>query len=256
MSVDLRARNAFARVPFPEFFGVDPMIFLAGINPAATEQVEPSVLGSMLHDRGARYALDSFNSDAGSVVMSGAEFSIVPIRPETLAERASASNTQTMRARERDQDERNATAARAGAHTLEPKVAKMHNLMRGYSPVITDLRFLKREIPKHWMAHGNEATMRQAAHTARDGLHGVLQVIADSRSWSATDLANAKLALEYRLMGGERTQFNFDAKKGFWLDSVVMLGNYVRDKRIVVINRLKRSEAIIDKHLGAKVSVA
>lgn len=256
MAVDLGARNAFARVPFPEYFGVDPMEFTSGINPAAAELVEPRVLGSMLHDKKAEYALHSFDINVGHVVMSGAEFSIIPINPESLAERTSARNTQTLLARERDQDERNATAGRAGAHSLEPRVVKMHRLMKGYDPIIENLRFLNREIPKHWMAHANEQRMRLAAHTTREGLHGVLQVLADSRKWLATDLADAELALDYRLMGGERRQYNFDAKKSYWRNSVVMLGNYTRDKRIVVINRLERSQAIIDKHLGVPASAA
>lgn len=243
---DMQARNAFARVPFPEYFGVDPDTFLE-VTDEAYRQSEPEVVESKLYRR-TDLSMRSPDQSVGWIVLNGAEYNVIVNYPEALANRAQARNTQSIAALLKSQDERYATAQRAGAHELEKRIVPMENLANSYHDRIEKLRALILRIPKHWMAHSKELDMREYADAARGGMLETLQTIADVDRWSDADLRLALLGLDKRLMEGRGRQ-RLEEKKEDWIKLSQVVGNYTVNKKVLVRDRLLRSKFEIEHRL-------
>jgi hypothetical protein len=245
--VDVERRNAFGRVMDVRYFGVDPGAF-AEVTSDAYKQTDPEVLKSGLY----RVTDTSMRLREVSkwVVMSSAEYAIVPDFPEALARKAQARNLGgSYGAVIRPQAERVEAATRAGAHALEPKVKPMKNLLEGYGLRLDNLRRLKKEIPYHWHAHVDEGTMRASAESLRSGVHEALQVVADTDGWTDDDLRLAKTGLDKRLLSGKGNE-RLNAKKEAWLFLTKVIGNYTIAKQTIVQDRLGRTTAEIERRLG------
>jgi hypothetical protein len=249
---DMQSRNAFARVPFPEYFGVDP-VFFDEVTPEAYEQSAPEAIEPKLYRR-TRFSLLSPDRSVGYVLFSGGELSAIIDHPEAYANRVQARYTTSMSAMVKPQEERNAAALRAGAHALEDKIIPMHNLAVGYHNRINNLRALQRRIPAHWYAHSIEIDMRFLADATRGGMIDTLHAVADVDGWSQDELRLALVGLDKRLMEG-RGKLRMDEKKEAWMGLSRVIGNYTIAKKVIVRDRILRSSFDINNRLkkGQKV---
>lgn len=254
---DLEQQAAFVQVPFPEYFGVDPMVFTAGVDSTALEVVEPQ---NLAHELRGRYqnSVYSHNRDIGWVVLSTAEFDAIVKDPASLAERTAARNRTSLPATfaNRTQDERNAVAMRAGAHVLEPRIEKMHDHMRHYQARVDELRKLTERIDHYWMRRELGVGTLIMATNARDDYQQILQTLADSRGWSEDEFSAARLAMDYRLVGGERKKHNLMQKIGYWGSMTRVVGNHILDKRTTFKAKIGQAQTIVDKALNPSTTEA
>ena len=249
MGVTLANRRGFGKVPFPEFFGIDPMIFMEGLDQEALENVQPQVVDGYLHDATAGNVMFRRREPSyGSVVLSSAEIDVIPRSPELVVKSALAGNSaRSLRGVILGQDERILEARDKASTALDEKVERMHGLIAGYDALIFDFTMLHKAIPYHWHANQNELSLRVAAHNARESFHNVLQVLADSRGWSESDLRLARLALDYGLVGPESGKSGLDAKKSYWANMVRTVGNYTKEINALVGDRVVRSVVAMER---------
>ena len=250
---DMSVRNAFGRVVFPEYFGVDQSDF-AEVTLDALHESDPSTIEKKLHIDTDFSMRQTRMWDAGWVVLNGFEHVTVVEYPEKLARTVAQRNLASQSAMMKDQDKRNHSSARAGAHSLEPRIVPMEHLAEGYHAELGSLRELRERIPRHWMAHTNEGRMRIIAESARTGLHDTLQVVADTEHWTEEELRLTKIGLDMRLMAG-RGEVAMKEKKEAWLDLTKVRGNYLIAKKILVRDRLLRSKHEIDFRLSRNQEV-
>lgn len=242
----INSRGAFGPVPFAKYFGVNPDE-LTGIGQEALRASLPSEIKEQLYRKSAQSML-SPDRNIGWVVLSSAEYTTVVEYPEKLAERVSAKNDTQLPALFRDDRDRLAANRRAGAHVLEGKLPKMERLMGGYVHDMELLRGLLPMIDYHWHARQKGIDVRIAALTARDGLRAAIKTIADIKGWNDTDRSQALLGLDVHLLGGKGKQ-RLDEKKQAWKDGINVIGNYDRNKHILVRDRALRSKFEIAKRL-------
>lgn len=245
---DLSVRNAFGRVPFVEYFNVDPAVF-NGITSADEGLVEPSQIERLLYDKQAGNRRRQPYPLKGWVVLSPSEFAIIPSSAGDVARRVEALNFAQTEGSKRPIDERRASAKRAGAHALDKTVVpKLRNLCTSYKFQIDDMRWLKKEIPNHHLAHGTEAKMRSVAHTAIEVFLNTLDTIGASQDWSGDKLETAKIAMRKRLLHG-RGGGTLELKKDYWADLIKVTGNHTIAKKDVVSARFIEADAIINRCL-------
>jgi len=250
---DMSVRNAFGRVVFPEYFGIDQSNFV-DISPDALHESDPLTLENKLYAETDLSMRETRMRDAGWIVLNAFEHTTIIEYPERLAQVVSKRNLTSQAASMKGQDKRNRASARAGAHSLEPKIDPMERLATGYHTELATLRELRKEIPYHWQAHKNEGRMRVLAESVRTSLHNTLQIVADAEQWSEVDLRLAKIGLDMRLTAGSG-QEDMDDKKQSWIDLTKVRGNYVRTKKILVRDRLLRSKYQIDTRLSQNQEV-
>lgn len=244
MAVDVTRRNAFARVPFADYFRVDEQSFHA-VSPEAFRQSDPLILERRVNSR-SDYSLWSPEKGVGYVLMSAAEYNIVLDHPEAFARRAEAEARYDERATYRGQDERNAFAVQEGAEALKRRIPRMHNLAVGYKERIGNIRKLRERIPHYFYAHDFELNMRIGAEAVRGGARDVLQTVADIDSWSAHELELALAGLDKRLMDGSGKEA-LNRKIREWMSLSTVIGNHTIQKKVIVRDRVFRSEADIEK---------
>lgn len=246
--VNLNARNAFGRVPFVEYFGVDSADFNE-VTPYDELLVEPSKLEPLLYDSDAKNRRRRPYPEIGWVVLSPSEFATIPSSAGYLAERVEARTYAQAEGMGRPIDERRASAKRAGAHALDNTVVpQLRNLAHGYNNQIADLRWLKKEIPKHYLAHSSEGQMRMVAHTALEAFSGTVETIGLSQDWSGDKIEIAKLAMKKKLLHG-RGGGTLELKKDYWSTMINIAGNHIIAKKSVVAARASEANSIIDRHL-------
>lgn len=246
--IDLNARNAFGRVPFVEYFNVDPADFNE-ITPADELLVEPTRLVPLLYDRSAKNLRRSSFPEIGWVVLSPSEFSIVPSSAGHVAERVEARNFAQTEGSGKSIDERRASARRAGAHALDETILpKLRNLAVGYSAQVADMKSLKEEIPMHYLAHGSEGKMRAVTHTALEAFLASVDTIGASQGWSGDKVDVAKIAMKKRLLDG-RGGGTLERKKDYWSSMITVTGNHIIAKKGIVRSRATEANAIIDRYL-------
>lgn len=246
LKINLDRRNAFGRVPFPAYFGIDPEVFDV-VTEEAYAQSEPKILNKSIYRR-TEASMFAPDRRIGWVVLNAAEYALIPDYPEALARRVQARQSAQREPFVREQEVRRASASRAGGHALKPRVVRMENLLHNYNYRVKDLRELQKRIPLHWRAHTNEGNMREIADTMRGSTQEALRAVADVDGWSQDDLRLALHGLDKRLLAG-RGQQRMSEKKDAWLSLTKLVGNYTLAKRLILMDRLARALAEIDRRL-------
>lgn len=234
--VDLTRRNAFARVPFAEYWGVDESKF-NGITSVDEALVEPDVIRARLYPetRGKKHAIDG-------IVFTPSEYAVVPLNIRTFAGRVGARALGANNPFSGEKEGEVGVDKRAAAHTFEAHIPRLENLVSGYVGAIATMRWLKKEIPYHWLAHATEATMRQRTASARYQFSEVIDSVAASDEWSEDKLVAARLAHEKKLLTGK-----LDDKKAYWLGFTAVTGNLAIGKKALVSNRIQQMNNYIQR---------
>lgn len=245
--VNLDRRNAFARVPFANYFGIDEEAF-GLVTPEAYAQSDPEIVRPQLYRRSER-SMWCPDEGIGHVLLNAAEYTVVLDSPRALANRVQARNAAGIGGIVRSQEDRMGAARCAGAHALEKRVKPMENLITGYQMRLSNIRRLIERIPHHWMAQTSEGNMREIAESTRGGMIDTMQTLADVNGWSNDETRLALLGLDKRLMAG-RGQKRMGEKKYAWLQLSKTVGNHTRAKFYLTQNRLRRTQAEIGERLG------
>lgn len=246
--VNLSARNSFGRVPFVEYFDLDPAIFNE-VTRSDELAVDPLVLEPLLYKATANHVLKRPYPNGGWVVVSPDEFAIIPVSAGAFAERIGARSLASSKGMVKNLDNRTASAKRAGAHALEERVLPdLRNLATTYNAQLEDLRWLKKEIPNHYFAHANETRMRLVAHTALESFIDTVETIGAAHDWSADRVETSKLAVQKRLLAG-RGGGTLEPKKKYWMEMIGVSGNHTIAKKGVVAARVYEAYNIIDRYL-------
>ncbi len=242
----LSKRAAFGPVCFPEYFCIDEAS-LQSIDKEALNFSDTKVLKRELYKK-TDQSMKSPDRSVGWVALSSPEFTAVVEYPEKLASRVEVKNDTCLPALFRSDEDRLAANRRAGAHVLEKRLPAMENLMQGYKYRMEKLRGLLGIIDYHWHARHKGDEVREMATIAREGLRSSIEIISDTKGWSETDKNEVLLGLDYRLLEG-KGEPRLNEKKEFWKNGVIFLGNYQRDKHIIVRDRVLRSKFEIQKRL-------
>lgn len=246
--VNLSARNAFGRVPFVEYFDLDPAIFNE-ITPHDENLVDPQVIEPQLYKATAHHTIKRSYPNGGWVVLSPSEYATIPASAGQYAERVSARSVASRDGLIKDLDVKIASAKRAGAHALQKSVVpKLRNFVEGYNAELEDLRWLKSEIPQHYFAHTTEAKMRVVTHTVLESFLNTIDTISSAHDWNADKTETAKLALQKRLLAG-RGGGTLEPKKTYWSDMIAVSGNHIIAKKSAVASRVYEAQYIIDCYL-------
>lgn len=231
---DANRRNAFARVPFPQYWGVDPAKFNE-VTAADEEIIDPlAIRGGLYKDR-AKHANDG-------LVLLPSEYAVIPLSVQAFARRVGARALGSRVHLEGVRDNTTGIDTRAVAHAFESYIPKLDAFTAKYDLVIGSMRWLKQEIPRHWLAHTNEADMRIRVSSARLYFEEAIDAVAASEDWSADKLTAARLAHEKKLLAG-----TLDEKKTYWLGFVALTGNWSLSKRALVRNKKSQMEKHIER---------
>jgi hypothetical protein len=248
IQVNLASRNAFGRVPFVEYFNIDPAIFNE-ITKNDEKAVDPEILEPLLYKATANHVIKRPYPHGGWVVVSPDEYAIIPSSAGAFAERVSARSSASREGLVKDLDTRTASAKRAGAHALQETVLpNLRNLASSYTSQIEELRWLKNEIPKHYLAHAKESKMRFVAHTALESFIDTIETIGAAHNWSGDRVETSKLAVQKRLLAG-RGKGTLEPKKAYWSNMIDVSGNHTIAKKGAVVARVYESYNIIDRYL-------
>lgn len=235
---NLGARNAFGRVPFPEYWGVTGDKFVA-VTAEQEALVEPMHIAEQLGGRDTRFAING-------VVFNPDEYMAVPTSVRTYAQRVGARAVGARMHLETDTESAVSVDKRAIAIAFASEIPKLNNLEKMYTEEIENLRWLLAQLPHHWHAHGNEMNMRMHVVSARRSFENMVETVAASQDWPKHQLREAKLAQEKRLLYGP-----LEAKKAEWTAWTRNGGNYalgkrgvVRNKRDELIRRIKEAETV------------
>jgi len=223
-SIDLAARNAFARVPTLDYFGVDASLFDL-VTPEAEQLSDPHAVLSGLFNAKSPHAVDG-------VVLGAAEYSVVPRNLDALTRQVGARTLRAQVEDPRTDSDRISKSERSGAHALESKLPKLRNLYRVYGEQVLLLNWMQKEIKNHWMAHTNELDMRTKAVTTRGIFDGMFMAIADSEKWNSDTRKSVDAAHQESLLTG-----TFANKKQYWREMVDVAKTYTEAKRTLVYLR-------------------
>lgn len=226
-NIDLGARNAFARVPTPKYFGVDPTIF-ENIDPEAVALAQPDDLSTRLFAPKAHHAIDG-------VVFSVAEYATIPRNVEALARQVGANTLKAQVAGPLIDADRYQRGQRSISHTLESKLPMLRDLYHYYNTDLALLAWMNKEIGNHWMAHTNELDMRSKVMHTRMIFDGMFTAVADSEGWDVQTRINVDAAHQKQLLIGK-----FNNKKVYWQDMVYLAHRYTSAKRSLVLLRGRR----------------
>jgi hypothetical protein len=232
---DITSRNAFGRVPFPQYWGVADDKYIS-VTPEHEAAVDPNLLAERLGNRDSQYAING-------IVLSPEEYATIPTHVPTFAGRVSARTTAARAHLETATEQDVPANERSVAHAFRSKIPVLENLEAQYDAEIRNLGWLRTEIPHHWLAHGREMNMRSVAASARNSFDNIVETVAASEGWTKDDLKAALLALEKRLLFGA-----LEVKKSEWATrarhaEIYALGKrgLVRNKRFELERRIART---------------
>lgn len=226
------ARNAFGRVPFPEYWGVDGDKFI-GVTAEQEALVEPMALAGLLGKRDSQFAING-------IVLNPDEYAAIPINVGTFAGRVAARTVGARMHLETATEVEVPADQRAVVSAFRKSLPVLNNLESMYTTEIENLRWLVSQIPYHWHAHGKEIDVRARVVTARRSFENLVETVAASEGWKKYQLREALTAQEKRLLYG-----TLEAKKAEWMALGKIAGNYALGKRGLVRNKRDQMLRII-----------
>ncbi len=243
---DLASANAFGRVPFPEYFGLDHSVFNE-VTVRDEEMVGGAALVDLLY--GDRLKFGVYHPEDRTktkIAFHPTEHSIVFGNPQRIFEASEAGYYRTVPGNLGQQDRIKAKAARRGAHVLEKKLPDYEGVKSSSDDVVKTGRSLAKEIPNHFQSHMNEAAMRQLVCDVVVSFDHTIETVALNHEWTADQTESAILAMRKRLLAG-RGLGTLETKKQYWLALIGIIDSHSLKKGSIAAARQGHAQYIINR---------
>ncbi len=211
--IDLGSRNAFGRVPKPEYFGIDPSEFSD-----VTDEERLAVAVDHCFTR--RLYSGKEGETVDGLALNSVEYEAIVRSPAAFAV-AAAARTNSARELDTNRERRDATVQRSVEHAAESKQERAEKVIAGLEAERASLQRLLKEMRTPGYAHMSEADMRILAETARTSFDNLLEVVGSQAGWTPHQRERAEKAMNARLFDS-----NYKNAFGYWEDLTTLAERY------------------------------